>query len=90
MSLKACLKHGGKSIKMSWLNGIKVALIQKDAQKAFACIQELPESFVSLDEMLEARELIAQVIDLLEEEKNHTRIQMLQIKAAKKFLEING
>lgn len=84
------MKHGEKSTKMSWLNGLKIALVQKDARKAFAYIQELPESFDNLEDMLQARELIAQVITLLEEEKNHTRIQMLQIKAAKKFLEING
>lgn len=75
---------------MSWLNSLKVAIIQKDTQKAFAHIQTLPESFDDIEEMLQARELIAQVLDLLEEEKSHIRIQMLQIKAAKKFIEINS
>lgn len=69
---------------MSWLDSLKVAILQKDAQRAFALIQTLPESFDDIETMLQARELIAQVLDLLEEEKNHIRIQMLQIKAAKK------
>ena len=34
---------------MSWLDGLKVAIIQKDTQRAFAHIQELPESFATLD-----------------------------------------
>ena len=75
---------------MSWLDSLKVAIIQKDTQKAFAHIQALPESFDDIEEMLQARELIAQVLDLLEEEKSHIRIQMLQITAAKKFIEINS
>ena len=64
---------------MSWLDSLKVAILQKDAQRAFALIQTLPESFDDIETMLQARELIAQVLDLLEEEKNHIRIQMLQI-----------
>lgn len=84
------MKRGERFTKMSWLDSLKVAILQKDAQRAFALIQTLPESFDDIETMLQARELIAQVLDLLEEEKNHIRIQMLQIKAAKKFIEINS
>lgn len=84
------MKRGERFTKMSWLDSLKVAILQKDVQRAFALIQTLPESFDDIETMLQARELIAQVLDLLEEEKNHIRIQMLQIKAAKKFIEINS
>lgn len=84
------MKRGERFTKMSWLDSLKVAILQKDAQRAFALIQTLPESFDDIETMLQARELIAQVLDLLEEEKNHIRIQMLQIKAAKKIIEINS
>ena len=70
---------------MSWLDSLKVAILQKDAQRAFALIQTLPESFDDIETMLQARELIAQVLDLLEEEKNHIRIQMLQNQSGKKI-----
>ncbi|OBV30169.1 hypothetical protein BKN38_00710 [Helicobacter sp. CLO-3] len=69
-----------------WLDSMKIALIQKDSAKAYALIESMPPTFDTLEEMLQARELIAQVLELLEKEKEHTRIQMLQIQAAKKFL----
>ncbi len=73
---------------MSWLDALKIALIQKDSTKAYSLIESLPTTFDTTEEMLQARELITQVLELLEEEKERTKIQMLQIKAAKKFLEI--
>ena len=70
---------------MSWLDALKIALIQKDSTKAYSLIESLPTTFDTTEEMLQARELITQVLELLEEEKERTKIQMLQIKAEKKI-----
>ncbi len=80
------MKLGEKYTKMNWLDSLKIAIIQKDSDKAFELTQNLPQ-FESLEDMLEAQELISQVITLLEEDKEETKKQMQQIKAAKKFLE---
>lgn len=61
--------------------------MQGNAQEAFAISTNLPkEGFEDLDEMLQARELIIQTIDLLKQEKEKVRIAMQQIRTAQKFL----
>lgn len=73
---------------MNWLDSLKIALLQEDSQKAFALCSNLPkEGFGSLDEMLQARELIAQTKELLIKEKEKVRIAMQQIRTAQKFLQ---
>lgn len=82
------MKLGERSIKMNWLDDLKIALLQEDAQKAFEISAELPkEGFKNLEEMLQARELIAQTTDLLRREKERVRIAMQQIRTAQKFLQ---
>ena len=88
MLQEVCLKLGERSIKMNWLDDLKIALLQEDAQKAFEISAELPkEGFKNLEEMLQARELIAQTTDLLRREKERVRIAMQQIRTAQKFLQ---
>lgn len=73
---------------MNWLDSLKIALLQEDSQKAFTLCSNLPqEGFASLDEMLQARELIAQTKELLIKEKEKVRIAMQQIRTAQKFLQ---
>ncbi|MCE3047583.1 hypothetical protein [Helicobacter kayseriensis] len=73
---------------MSWLDNLKIALIEGDAQKAFQISTNLPqEGFKNLEEMLDARELILQTMELLKQEKEKTRIAMQQIRTAQKFLQ---
>lgn len=82
------MRHGERSIKMNWLDSLKVALLQNDLSKAFEISTNLPgEGFDSLDEMLQARELIAQTTYLLKQEKERVRIAMQQIRTAQKFLQ---
>lgn len=71
----------------AWLDSLKIALINNDENKAFELTQNLPELLneASLESKLQAKELIAQTIDLLQLHKNHTRLSMEQIKAAKNF-----
>ncbi|ANV97577.1 hypothetical protein BBW65_01575 [Helicobacter enhydrae] len=73
---------------MNWLDGLKIALLEENAQKAFEISSNLPkEGFANLEEMLQARELIAQTTDLLKREKEKLRIAMQQIRTAQKFLQ---
>lgn len=73
---------------MSWLDSLKIALLQGDTLRAFEISTNLPsEGFDSFDEMLQARELIFQTTDLLRQEKERVRIAMQQIRIAQKFLQ---
>lgn len=71
----------------AWLDSLKIALMNNDEIKAFELTQNLPSLLAqaSLESKLQARELISQTIDLLQSHKNHTRLSMEQIKAAKNF-----
>lgn len=80
--------RGGRSIAMNWLDSLKIALLQEDSQRAFELSSNLPsEGFRSLEEMLMAREMIAQTTELLKKEKERVRIAMQQIRTAQKFLQ---
>ncbi|WP_027327257.1 hypothetical protein [Helicobacter pametensis] len=73
---------------MNWLDSLKIALLQEDAQRAFEISTNLPEEgFGDLEEMLQARELISQTTALLKQEKEKVRIAMQQIRVAQKFLQ---
>lgn len=74
---------------MNWLDKLKVALLKQDDEAAFALISELPSDLESapLEDKLQALELIGQTKTLLESKQLKTRINMEQIKAARKFLE---
>lgn len=76
---------------MNWLDNLKIALLQEDSQRAFELSTNLPaEGFRSLEEMLMAREMIAQTTELLKKEKERVRIAMQQIRTAQKFLQEQG
>ena len=71
----------------AWLDSLKIALMNNDENKAFALTQNLPNLLneASLESKLQAKELISQTIELLQLHKNHTRLSMEQIRAAKNF-----
>lgn len=80
--------RGGRLTKMNWIDSLKIALMLEDSQKAFELSTNLPsEGFGSLEEMLMAREMIAQTTELLKKEKERVRIAMQQIRTAQKFLQ---
>lgn len=76
---------------MNWLNELKIALISKDSAKAGIAVDNLPSqeelAKYSLEELEETKEILAQIITMLESQQNQVKSQILQIKAAKKFLE---
>jgi len=90
MSRVVCSKRGGKYIKMNWLDKLKVALLQSDEEAAFALIDNLPLDLAAapLETQLQSLELISQTKALLESKQFQMRINMEQIRAARKFLEI--
>lgn len=72
---------------MNWVDSLKIALLEKNTQKAYNLVISLPKDLNGLEEMLVAQELISQAIEMLETEQEGLKKQMLQIKMAKKFLE---
>lgn len=74
---------------MNWHDKLKVALLNQDDKSAFALVSNLPKNLAQaqLEEKLQALELISQTKRLLESKQLQVRINMEQIKAAKKFLE---
>ncbi|RDU65294.1 hypothetical protein CQA53_06900 [Helicobacter didelphidarum] len=80
----------------SWLDSLKIALLESDSQKAFEITQNLPfnTDFIETiqhndNDMLEylniAKELITQTIHLLHENKNSTRMQLDKIRQTRLF-----
>ncbi|SQH71155.1 Uncharacterised protein [Helicobacter mustelae] len=79
--------HGRKSTPMKWHDQLKIAILQKDSKQCYELITKVPtEELTETEELLSARELIAQGIELLKQERQEVQDQMLQIKLAQKFL----
>ncbi|MCE3039888.1 hypothetical protein [Helicobacter anatolicus] len=73
---------------MNWHDQLKIAILEKNTQKAFELITQVPtENLTTMEELLSAQELISQGIELLEKDKEELQKQMLRIKLAKKFLD---
>lgn len=74
---------------MNWHDKLKVALLNEDEQAAFALVDNIPDNLQdsSLEDKLQALELIRQTKLLLESKQLRVKINMEQIKAAKKFIE---
>ncbi|MCE3037795.1 hypothetical protein [Helicobacter anatolicus] len=73
---------------MNWHDQLKIAILEKNTQKAFDLITQVPtENLTTMEDLLSAQELISQGIELLEKDKEELQKQMLRIKLAKKFLD---
>ncbi|MDE6885672.1 MAG: hypothetical protein K2P17_01325 [Helicobacteraceae bacterium] len=70
---------------MTWLNSLKIAIVNKNTQKALYLIENLP-NFDNIDDLICARELVAQLAKELENEKNTLKEAMQKIKQTKRFL----
>lgn len=71
---------------MSWLNSLKVAILNNDTQKALNLIETLP-NFDNIDDLICARELVGTLLESLKSEKAALAEQLHRVKQAKKFLE---
>ncbi len=80
-----------------WIDSLKIAIIENNTSKTLELIQILPfdeslirENKINDKEILEyldiAKELISQVINKLEIQREETRQQLYKIKQTRKFL----
>lgn len=69
----------------SWLNALKVAIINKNEISAMNLIENLP-TFKNINDLQSARELVLQVGAWLECEKKELAIKMEKLKSQKRFL----
>ncbi|ACM93027.1 conserved hypothetical protein [Nautilia profundicola AmH] len=68
----------------SYLNELKVAVINKDLKKLEQVVQMQPV-FDTMDEAMEIQAFMQQAIDLLQDEKNRLTKEMQKIKNLQKF-----
>ncbi|MGX3011993.1 hypothetical protein ACWIUD_10655 [Helicobacter sp. 23-1044] len=69
----------------SWINALKIALVNKNEAQAINLVENLP-SFEKVDEMTCARELIAQVSEWFLAEKKTLGKKMEKVKTQRQFL----
>lgn len=71
---------------MSWLDELKVAILNKNNQKILDLIEDLP-NFDNTTDLVCARALVGEFIASLEADKERTANAMRQIKQMRVFLE---
>lgn len=71
---------------MTWLNSLKIAIIEEDITKIETLTKELP-NYDSKQEAEEALALIGEAIKLVDSKKQKTLEAMKKIKQTKVFLE---
>ena len=86
MLQKHFLQHGMKRQLMTWLNSLKIAIIEEDITKIGTLTKELP-NYDSKQEAEEALALIGEAIKLVDSKKQKTLEAMKKIKQTKVFLE---
>ena len=72
----------------TWINNLKIAIIEKDIGRIASIIKELPE-FKNLDRAKEALSLIGLAIEIVDNEKQKTLKTMKKIKQTKEFLSLS-
>ncbi|WP_104710960.1 hypothetical protein [Helicobacter felis] len=77
---------------MNWVDELKIALLENNLEKAGALVENCPflenAQQADLETLQVAKELIAQTIARLQEAQQHLGVQMRQLKAARRFMEI--
>jgi len=84
MSLESSMQLGKKP--RMWLNKLKVAIIQKDADAISTLLDETPP-FENIDEMQEALYLMRESLELLYTLQDETKNSMKQIRKNLDFLQ---
>lgn len=70
----------------SWLNALKIALVNKQTDNALALLDNLPQ-FNSQDDLLCARALVEELLESLQREKSALSKQMEKLKQTKIFFD---
>lgn len=74
-----------KRLVMTWINNLKIAIIEENTQAIGSIIKDLPE-FKTLEEAKQALALIGKAIEIVDDHKKKTSETMNKIRKAKAFL----
>ena len=58
----------------NWIDNLKIALLENNVDEALKLSLNVPDDFGSMEELLEARELVSQNIDRLKERSEERRV----------------
>lgn len=71
---------------MSWIDELKIAILNKDDKKVLNLIEDLPK-FDNIEDLICARELVGEFIKQLKNDKDSLSKSMLKLKQTRFFLE---
>lgn len=71
---------------MSWIDELKIAILNKDDKKVLNLIEDLPK-FDNIEDLICARELVGEFIKQLQNDKDTLSKSMLKLKQTRFFLE---
>lgn len=69
-----------------WLDELKIAVANDDAEAIAALTNEVPSKFDSLEDALQAQELLAAAINLIQENKAKLGKELEKLKNVKKYM----
>lgn len=69
-----------------WLDELKIAVANDDAEAIAALAGEAPSKFDSLEDALQAQELLAAAINLIQENKAKLGKELEKLKNVKKYM----
>ncbi|RAX53175.1 hypothetical protein CCY99_06165 [Helicobacter sp. 16-1353] len=71
---------------MSWIDELKIAILNKDDEKVLNLIEDLPK-FDNIDDLICARELVGEFIKKLQKDRDSLSKSMIKLKQMRFFLE---
>ena len=69
-----------------WLDDLKIAVANDDAEAIAALANETPSNFDSLEDALQAKELLGAAINLIQENKAKLGKELEKLKNVKKYM----
>ena len=69
-----------------WLDELKIAVANDDAEAIAALADETPSKFDSPEEALQAQELLGAAINLIQKNKNELGKELEKLKNVKKYI----
>lgn len=69
-----------------WLDELKIAVLNEDAQAIEALASEVPGKFDNLDEALQAQELLGAALNLIQKNRAELGKELEKLKNVKKYM----
>jgi len=69
-----------------WLDELKIAVASNDAETIAALADETPSKFDSLEDALQAQELLAAAINLIQKNRTELGKELEKLKNVKKYI----